>query len=198
MGERGKGGMKEYLLYKNAFFEILSFLVGKNVRRDEYDFNEIKEGRCYISKITEVEIISVIGKYARGEQEEWQRCDRIIAEDGTRCDKQYFHKGRKGWNKRLCKDMLKLVKEILDGSSTILKVEVLDLNEEVVHYAKEFIMYAFKHKFGSQDAFIAATAIAYSTEERSLQVVTSDKGLCAAMKKKGIPFVVPGNRINLE
>lgn len=58
--------MKKYLLDTNAFFEMLSYLVGKNVRKDEYDFADIRQGECYISKITELEVLSVIGKYGRG------------------------------------------------------------------------------------------------------------------------------------
>lgn len=73
--------MKRYLLDTNAFFEMLSFLAGRNVRADAYNFEEIKQGECYISKITELEILSVIGKYGRGEPSKWQNCDRQIAED---------------------------------------------------------------------------------------------------------------------
>ena len=47
--------MKKYLLDTNAFFELLSYLAGKNVRNDRYDFAEIQQGECYISKITELE-----------------------------------------------------------------------------------------------------------------------------------------------
>ncbi len=68
--------MKRYLLDTNAFFEMLSFLAGKSVRKDEYNFEDIKQGECYISKITELEILSVIGKYGRGEPSQWQNCNR--------------------------------------------------------------------------------------------------------------------------
>ena len=74
--------MKRYLLDTNAFFEMLSFLAGKSVRRDEYNFEDMRQGECYISKITELEILSVIGKYGRGEPSQWQNCSRQIADDG--------------------------------------------------------------------------------------------------------------------
>lgn len=45
--------MKQYLLDTNAFFEMLSFLAGKSVRKDGYDFSDIRKGKCYVSKITE-------------------------------------------------------------------------------------------------------------------------------------------------
>lgn len=84
--------MKQYLLDTNAFFEMLSFLAGKGVRKDEYDFEDIRRGKCYISKITELEILSVIGKYGRGEQEQWQKCSRQIDQDGNKCTHRYYQK----------------------------------------------------------------------------------------------------------
>lgn len=185
--------MKKYLLDTNAFFELISYLAGKNVRHDEYKYEDITKGKCYISKITELEINSVIGKYGRGEPAQWQKCNRLHSEDGTSiCGRNYFHKGQRAWNKKLCRDMLKLVKEILDGSSPVLNVEVLDVNEEIINRAKGFMMLSFRYKFGSQDALIAATAIVHSSYDDILQVVTSDRALRAAMKEEGVPFIVPG------
>lgn len=184
--------MKRYLLDTNVFFEMLSFLSGKNVRKDEYDFEEIRQGECYISKITELEILSVIGKYRRGEQSQWQVCNRQIAEDGTKCTRQHFHKGIKPWNQRLCKAMRKLIKEITNGTNSNLQVHVLNIDEEIINRAEGFMMHAIKYKFGSQDALIAATAIMYSTPIDPLLVVTSDKSLRAAMKEEGMQFIVPG------
>lgn len=77
--------MKQYLLDTNAFFEILSFLAGKSIRRDGYDFADIRKEKCYVSKITELEILSVIGKYGRGMQDQWQACNRQIDMQGTKC-----------------------------------------------------------------------------------------------------------------
>lgn len=184
--------MKRYLLDTNAFFEMLSFLAGKSVREDEYDFEDIRQGECYISKITELEILSVIGKYGRGEPSQWQSCNRQVAHDGTKCMRQYFHKGMKPWNKRLCMAMRKLVKEIIEGSSSVIKIHVLDINEDIINRAEGFMMHAIKHKFGSQDALIAATAIMYSAEADPLLVVTSDRALRAAMEAEGMKFKVPG------
>lgn len=184
--------MDKFLLDTNAFFEMLSYLVGKNVRSDGYDFEDVKNGECYISKITELEIISVVGKYGRGEPEQWQKCARIIAQDGTKCNHHYFHKGQRPWNKKLCRDVLKLVKEILRGCNPMLKVTVLELNEKIINRAEIFMMYSSRYKFGSQDALIAATALVHSEEGNDLQVVTSDRALRAAMKEEGMTFVVPG------
>lgn len=190
--------MDKYLLDTNAFFEMLSFLAGKNVRRDGYDYEDIKKGECYISKLTELEIISVIGKYRRGEPAQWQKCDRMISLDETRCNHNYYNKGKKPWNNRLCRDLHKLVKEILQGKSSVFKVNVLELDEEIINRAEVFMMYSSKFNFGSQDALIAATALVNSEDGNVLQVVTSDRGLRAAMKEEGMAFVVPGSQPVVE
>lgn len=109
--------MKKYLLDTNAFFELLSYLSGKTVRKDGYDFADIRQGECYISKITELEILSVIGKYGRGVPSQWQTCRRQISEEGEKCGKRYFFEGTRPWNKKLCAAMKKLVKEMIDGFS---------------------------------------------------------------------------------
>ena len=190
--------MKKYLLDTNAFFEMLSFLNGKNIRSDGYDFKDIQNGECYISKITELEILSVIGKYGRGESSQWQKCTRHIREDGTKCNNRYLHKGQKPWNKKLCRDMQKLVKEMINGSSPILKLIVLDVNEAIINRAEGFMMHASRHKFGSQDALIVATSIIHSSKEEPLIVVTSDRALRAAMIEEGVGFIVPGYHGSIE
>ncbi|GFI38093.1 hypothetical protein IMSAGC015_02282 [Lachnospiraceae bacterium] len=188
--------MRRYLLDTNAFFEMLGFLAGRNVRPDAYDFEEIMQGECYISKITELEILSVIGKYGRGAPSQWQNCNRQIAADGTKCTHQFFQKGCKPWNKRLCTHMRKLVKEMIDGTSPIITLHVLDIAQDIIDRAEGFMMHAVKYKFGAQDALIAATAIAHSGAADPLFVVTSDRALMAAMKEEGIDFIVPGITIS--
>jgi predicted nucleic acid-binding protein len=190
--------MKKYLLDTNAFFEMLSYLAGRNVRKDIYDFADIRRGKCYVSKITELEILSVIGKYRRGEPSQWQKCTRQISIDGTKCNRQFYHIGKRAWNKKLCTDIHKLVKEMIEGTSPILTVHVLELSEDVIERAEVFMMHAAKHKFGSQDALIAATAIKHSIENDPMYVVTSDRGLRAAMLEEGMEFVVPGIAVNME
>ena len=88
--------------------------------------------------------------------------------------------------------MRKLVKEMINGSSIILKVNVLEINEAIINCAESFMMHAIRYKFGSQDALIAATSIIYSSDEMPMVVVTSDKSLRAAMKVEGVGFIVPG------
>lgn len=187
--------MKKFLLDTNAFFELLSYLAGKEVRSDGYDFADIRQGECFISKITELEILSVIGKYGRGEASQWQQCSRQIDQDGTKCGHKYFHPGRRAWNKKLCRDMYRLVKEMVSGNSTVFNIHVLEVNDEIIHQAEVFMVHAYQYKFGSQDALIAATAMVYSLDTEPMLVVTSDRALRAAMDEEGMGFVVPGKYI---
>ncbi len=185
--------MEKYLLDTNAFFELLSFLVGKSVRKDEYDFETIRKGECYISKISELEIISVVGKYSRGEPSQWQTCKRTIDEEGNICGNKYYNHGKRPWNKKLSRALLKLVKEVINGESPVFTVKVLDVNERVLERAETFMMYSSRYKFGSQDALIAATAIINSdVYNQEMILVTSDRSLRAAMKEDGIKYIVPG------
>lgn len=190
--------MKQYLLDTNAFFEMLSFLAGKSVRKDGYDFADIRKEKCYVSKITELEILSVIGKYGRGIQDQWQICNRQMDTQGTRCSHWYYQKGTKPWNNRLCMAMRKLAKEMMEGRSPILNIQVLDIDDRIINRAEGFLMHAQRYKFGSQDAIIAATAIIHSTQEDPMIVVTSDKALRAAMQAEGMSFFVPKQVIRTE
>lgn len=190
--------MKQYLLDTNAFFEMLSFLAGKSIRKDGYDFADIRKEKCYVSKITELEILSVIGKYGRGIQDQWQICNRQTDTQGTRCSHRYYQKGTKPWNNRLCMAMRKLAKEMMEGRSPILNIQVLDIDDRIINRAEGFLMHAQRYKFGSQDAIIAATAIIHSTQEDPMIVVTSDKALRAAMQAEGMSFFVPKQVIRTE
>ena len=81
---------------------------------------------------------------------------------------------------------------MINGTSPIIKIHVLEVSGDVIDRAKGFMMHASKHKFGSQDALIAATAIIYSTKDSPMFVVTSDKALRHAMREEGMEFIVPG------
>ena len=55
--------VEDYLLDTNAYFAILRYVISQE-RNEKYE--RILNGNCCISKLTRIEIISVIGKYARG------------------------------------------------------------------------------------------------------------------------------------
>ncbi len=58
--------MEDYLLDTNAYFAILRYVISQE-RNEKYE--RILNGNCCISKLTRIEIISVIGKYARGAED---------------------------------------------------------------------------------------------------------------------------------
>ena len=179
--------MNKYLIDTNAFWEILCEIAGIPAKGKRFDIEEIKRGDCYISEITKVEIMSVMGKYARGEQAQWQLCNRVIKEDGTRCTTRYFTPGRKRWKNKQTAAMRKLVKDILEGNSQVFRIKVLPVTEDVIREAERFINYAFKYKFASLDAVIAGTACCY--DKQNFQVVTHDASLRNALKDDGIHIV---------
>lgn len=176
--------MKKYLIDTNVFWEILCDIAGIPVTGKKFDTNTIRRNECFISEITKIEIMSVMGKYARGEQGGWQPCDRIIGENKARCTERYFKTGRKKWKNKRVEAMKRLVKDILGGNSEVLRVQVLSVSDEVIAEAEKFIRHAFRYKFASLDAVIAATAIVYDRE--NFIIATHDGSFRKALEDEGI------------
>ena len=88
--------------------------------------------------------------------------------------------------------MRKLVREMLDATSPVLSVKVLEIDNSILERAEGFMMHASKYKFGSQYAIIAAIAIINSTDDNPMFVVTSDRALRAAMQDEKMNYIVPG------
>lgn len=84
--------MAKYLLDTNAYFAVLKYIVGEN-RNPAME--AIANGDCYISELTQIEIISVIGQYARGKTAQKQVCDRVHGETGEICGKIFVTRKRK-------------------------------------------------------------------------------------------------------
>lgn len=145
----------------------------------------------YISEITSMEIYSVLGKDKRGAQRQEQVCKREI-ENGVLCTQNWFPQERKSIKNKIFRKMLKLVSNIQDQEGPI-KADILPLDVNIISQAKAFLIdYADKYNFGAQDALIAATAITYSKQyEKEIIVVTSDKGLKAALGASGVPCFDP-------
>ena len=178
--------MTRYLLDTNAYFVILKHLAGEV---QDGNIETVLNGECYISKLTQIEIISVIGQYARGRNRQVQRCDRVHAETGKCCNASDVVERSKRWSRQKIHDWLKLEKEISSGISQQFKLQVLNVNDKVVDEAQRFIQNALVHNFRSMDAMILGTAKAYSTEESGMVVVTADKALKAGMRRIGYPAV---------
>lgn len=159
-----------FLLDTNALFNYLKYVsLFSTVNPPESHQNatrRIKLAKCYISIITQIEIISVIGKYARGGSE----VNNIRMK------------------RRVVLQWMKLIDQITHGDSELLKVSILSVSESTFIQAHQIIQHALEFNFGSLDAIIAATAAecCYKKGFESIVLVTSDKGLKACLHKKGI------------
>ena len=80
----------KYLLDTNAYFAVLKYLAEKKENRIEKIDKIIRE-ECYISKVTEIEIISVIGQYARGQARQIATCDSVMKEAQRFIQKALVH-----------------------------------------------------------------------------------------------------------
>lgn len=86
--------MKCYLLDTNVFFDVLE-AISKGILEEKY--GTIINEQCYISELTRIEIISVLGKHARGCKEQWQPCNRIVSRTGGLCSAHFLTPGKKRW-----------------------------------------------------------------------------------------------------
>lgn len=174
--------MEKYLLDTNAYFELLKYAASEKAARPE-TVNKVLNGKCYISVVTKIEIISVIGKYARGSNGSPQRCERIHMDTGKVCGQQYVVPHRKKWKTKQLRNWLKIEKDVSDGKNKLFNVTVLDINEQTLVEAQVFIRNALTHSFKSMDAVILGTAKAFSTDNKQqIIVVTGDKAFKAAME----------------
>lgn len=172
--------MEHYLLDTNVFFHVIEAIANSTPNKE---IRLLREGKCYISELTRIEIISVLGKHSRGMSRQVQVCDRVIDEKGETCGCKYYIAAQKRWKNRVIADWLKLIKDIVMGNCPFFTVEVLPVTHEVCETARMFVSHALHHNFGSLDAMIAATAIEFKSRTGTeLRVVTYDKKLLAAIK----------------
>ena len=178
--------MTKYLLDTNAYFALLRYVSTD----DNNEVNDkILKGECCISKVTQIEIISVIGKYARGTSGGVQVCSRIHKATGAVCGNQYVIQKQKKWSQAKLKGWLKLEKEVSSGCNSLFNVKVLEIDPRVIAEAEIFIQNALIHNFKSMDAVILGTAKANSTDSEKMVVVTADKALKAGMDKINYPYI---------
>ena len=180
---------QEYLMDTNAFFNLLKAMKPDSGDQDilSATIEELLSQKLTVSSITKVEIISVLGKYARGNQGGIQKCNCMISQDGRLCQNSRYSKPRKKWNSRKIKAWLRFIDEILGGRSKLLSIEVEPFDANTISEAQKIIMHALTHNCASMDAMIAATAKIASENHRNITVITSDKGLKACLGKCEIP-----------
>ncbi len=181
---------KEYLLDTNAFFNLLK--ESREAERENSAYgaqvNVLTESKIFISNITKIEIISVLGKYARGRNGGFQKCMRPISETGSMCTNKWYIAPQAKWNRRKVNMWLQLINETMTGKSGLLSVSILPFDEKTIQYAEQIIPNALIHNFASMDALIAATAWEAILSGKDMTVVTSDKGLKACLQKAEIPY----------
>lgn len=179
---------KEYLLDTNAYYNLLKesreHQKGNSAFSAEIDM--LASGQLFISIITKIEIISVLGKYARGNNGGYQRCTRCISETGESCENQWYTKPKARWSRREISGWQKLIQETILGTSSLITVNVLPFNDKTIQSAEQLIAHALVHNFASMDAMIAATAQEAIGAGHDMTVVTSDKGLKACLAKANI------------
>lgn len=178
---------QEYLLDTNAYFHLLK-AVQEEPRPFETEIKTIQSGKVWISSITRVEIISVLGKYARGVNGGFQKCGCIIDPSGQVCQNNRYTAPRRKWTTRMVKGWLQLVADTLSGQSQLVQLNILPFDQNTIQRAEQIIQLALIHNFASMDAMIAATAKEVLDQQRSMTVVTSDKGLKACLDKSAIPY----------
>lgn len=180
---------QEYLLDTNAYFNLLKESQASKAEGSPFSdaINTLKAGKVCVSKITTVEIVSVLGKYARGITGGYQRCNCLISEDGQICQNNRYTKPRKRWKRRTIKAWLQLIQETTEGTSSLINLDVLPFNESIIDQAQQIIQHALIYSFGSMDSLIAATAKDAIENKHNMIVVTSDKGLKACLSQLGIP-----------
>ncbi len=179
--------MENYLLDTNALFSILKIIIEKKVQPEI--IKKILSSNCYISQITKIEIISVIGKYSRGSQKQKYKCNSYISENNDICTNYCYKQEEKKWKNNLIKMWLKLLDEIFEGKNQFLTVKVLPVNENVLAEATRFIEHSLLQKFGSMDSVIAATVKVNIIDKGEIIVITADKALKAALAREDLKFI---------
>ena len=180
---------QEFLLDTNAFYNLLKAMNPETSNESEFadTIAALKHTKLVVSTITEVEIISVLGKYARGSQGGFSRCNCKISPEGQICQNNRYTAPRKKWNRKRVKAWLQLIKEVFEGKSELFTVSIEPFDSATVAEAKSVISHALAYNFASMDAMIAATAKLARNNKRNITVVTSDKGLKACLLKINIP-----------
>ena len=179
---------KAYLLDTNAYYNLLreSREQQKGKSAFSVEMSKLVSGTLFISNITKIEIVSVLGKYARGNNGGFQRCTRCISKTGEACQNGWYSAPRACWNRREISGWQKLIQETILGTSSLITVNILPFDDKTIQMAEQLIVHALVHNFASMDAMIAATAQEAIEAGQDMTVVTSDKGLKACLMKANI------------
>lgn len=92
---------QEFLLDTNAFYNLLKAMNPETSEQDALigSIATLKHAKLVVSSITEVEIISVLGKYSRGSQGGISKCYCQISPEGNIWQNNRYSAPRKKWKK---------------------------------------------------------------------------------------------------
>jgi len=76
---------------------------------------------------------------------------------------------------------LKLTEDIAAGRSSLLKVNIIDVDENILNEANRLILHALTYNFGSMDSIIISTANQLNKQGKDICVINLDKSMISAM-----------------
>ena len=179
----------KFLLDTNACYNLLKIMNPESATHgvSPDSITSLINKKLIVSSITEVEIISVLGKYARGNQGSISKCNCTISPEGHVCQNNRYIKPHRKWTNKRIKAWLQLINEIFAGTSSLFSVNIEPFDSITVTEAKKIIKLALTHNFASMDAMIAATAKIGRDNDRDITVITSDRALKACLSKIDVP-----------
>lgn len=150
------------------------------------------EANFFISKMTSLEIHSVLGKAYRGVPSQVIRCTRTDhGHERKRCPHLWYRPATPKVNRKALSQLRKLIDDI-ERAKGATKAFLLPIDDEVMKRGSEYLCkYGIRFSFGSHDAVIAATAKIALEQGKISDVITRDRGLKALLKAEGIPVYDP-------
>lgn len=150
----------------------------------------------YIPEITSLEIHSVVGRYARGSQSQKQACTRDISkgEGVAKCSNLWVSPGRRKMTRGLVRDIRKMIEDI-EAPRGLIQATVVRLDSTAIEWGRQLLLkYGHRFSFSSHDALIGGTLLgARQTIGTQIVLVSSDKGLKAALAEEGLSVYDPRN-----
>ena len=130
--------IQNYLLDTNAYFNLLKLVYQYKDKEDSCPekVKKLKESNLFISTVTKVEIISVLGKYARGNNGGYNKCNCVIDPSGLVCSHYKYTAPRKKWSNKQIKAWLQLIDETVTGKSAFTKLDLLPFSEQTISEAQ--------------------------------------------------------------
>ena len=181
---------QRYWLDTNAYYLLYQPLAGDATKRLVARLTTRGNIRCSISKMTSLEIHSVLGKYARAQPSTWIACNRAVeSQSGTQ---SCSHRWRPIVRERIKPPVLKRLNKLIHDAEQergTLQARVHPVSHVAFTRASHYLQkYALRIPIGSHDALIAACFVEAQTAGSlgSICFVTSDRGLKRLLEAEAI------------